>query len=89
MVKGTNKKVNGLRVNQCPAKARIFLGAWGGKSWEGVYCEKHSLVILKKRRPMIKKYKQNVVYRYITDYDIIRRKQVRRIKKEERRAKAV
>lgn len=53
----------------CGKKATIIVQAWGGKSWSGRYCSKHSTDIIRIRMRLIKKYNQNVVLRLITDYD--------------------
>lgn len=66
---------------ECGDKARLFVAAYGGKSWSGYYCEKHGPSIIKLRMRLIKKYKQSVVLRYITDWDRKQWKQKQRMSK--------
>lgn len=54
----------------------MYVMAFGGKSWSGYFCAKHSTVIIRLRMKLIKKYNQNVVLRPITAYDKKRRKEL-------------
>lgn len=65
----------------CPDKARLFVAAYGGKSWNGYYCLTHGPKIVKLRMKLIRKYKQNVVLRPISEYDKKRIKQMRKGKR--------
>lgn len=56
-------------IARCSLKAKFFIMARGGKYWDGYYCGKHVVSILKRRMSLIKKYKQNVTVRPITEYD--------------------
>lgn len=58
----------------CSSKATLFVMARGGKHWDGYFCSKHATTIIKVRMRLIKKYKQNVVLRPITEWDRKRRK---------------
>lgn len=61
--------VKGSRPKRCESKATMFVRAYGGKSWSGYFCSKHVVVIVKVRMRMIRKYRQNVVVRPITEWD--------------------
>lgn len=59
----------GCQGHECVDRAVLRVVAFGGKSWSGFYCAKHAGRIIKLRTPLIKKYKQNVVIRLISDRD--------------------
>lgn len=54
---------------QCSKRASLFVWAHGGKSWKGIYCRKHTGVIIRMRAHLIMRHEQNVVIRPVTAYD--------------------
>lgn len=71
---------NKHKVEHCGQKAKWFIAAFGGKSWDGYYCDKHAPWIIKRRLRLIRKYKQSVVMRVVTPYDKKRIKERRKRK---------
>lgn len=59
----------------------MFVMGHGGKHWDGYFCSKHAAVIIKVRMRLIKKYKQSVVLRPITEWDRKRRKTRKKAKR--------
>lgn len=61
--------------NACRLRARLYIRAFGGKSWDGYYCWEHGPKIMKLRMRLIKQNKQNVVVRLVTEWDKKRHKE--------------
>lgn len=68
------KTGNGHAVAQCPEKATLYVKAYGGRSWDGYFCDKHGPAIIKVRMRLVKRHKQNVVVRPVTEWDKKRRR---------------
>lgn len=64
-----------VKGEDCPDKATLYVRAFGGKAWDGYFCDTHGPRIIRLRMRLIKKYKQNVVLRPITAYDRKQRKE--------------
>lgn len=58
-----------VKTIKCEKRATLYLHAFGGKAWQGVYCPRHAGRIIRIRSKMIKKYGQNVVVRPVTERD--------------------
>lgn len=60
-----------VRGESCEAKAKFYVAGSSSlkRDWSSYHCEEHAVRVIKKRMRLIKKYKQYVTLRPITDWD--------------------